>query len=374
MNRLLEGQLAFMSIYFDVKGIASPDRGSDVLRKRENVDLIDLKMNRSISPFQDIISIIKMYAIFRKEKPDIIHSHTPKAGLVAMIAGKIAGVPIRLHTIAGLPLETSKGLKKKILFFVERVIYKFSTRTYANSFGIKNFILEHNLIEKSKLGLIANGSSNGIDLNHFKRDETLEEKALILKKEFGIQPNEKIFLFVGRLVIDKGIEPLISAWKILQKENKNIKLVLVGDFESKLSPIPEYVTKAILEDETIVFTGYQWDVRPFFILADFFVFPSFREGLPNVLLQASAMEIPMIVTKINGNTDIVEDGLNGTIVPVNDAESLYMAMRLFLFNPELCKKYIENAYLSVIEKYDRVLIHQSLLNEYKRLYIAKNEK
>lgn len=367
MNRLLEGQLSFMSKHFDVKGIASPDMGSDILRKRENVDLIDLKMNRGISPFHDIVAIIKMFFIFRKEKPTIIHSHTPKAGLVAMIAGKFSGVPIRLHTIAGLPLETTRGVKRRVLLSVEKIIYSFATKIYPNSYGVKDFILNNKLVNKSKVGFIANGSSNGIDLNYFKNNNKIEQEGNKFREEFGILSTDKVFLFVGRLVVDKGIEPLIDAWCLLQKEEENIKLILVGDFEEQLSPLPPHIVDMISKNKTIVATGYQMDVRPFFGFADFFVFPSYREGLPNVVLQAGAFELPMIVTNINGSTDIVEQEVNGVIIPVKDTAAIYKAMKRFLVDSDLVNKLRQNARKTIEERYDRNLIHESLLKEYKHL-------
>jgi len=367
LNKLLEGQLSYMSQHFDVIGVSSPDYTSKILRDREKVEIVDLEMSRKISPLADLKSIWKMYRLFRQEKPNIVHSHTPKAGLVTMVAGYLARVPIRLHTIAGLPLETSTGLKRKVLILVEKLVYKLSTITYPNSHGIKEFITENNLVSNEKVRIIGYGSSNGIDLEHFKRTPELIDESEKIKNEIGVKSNEKVFLFVGRLVVDKGIEPLIIAWQKIAKKYNNIKLVLVGTYEGDLSPLPANVIKLIEESENILHLGYKMDVRPYFCLADYFVFPSYREGLPNVVLQAGALELPMIVTNINGNTDIVDEGVNGIIVEPKSSNELERAMEILLTDESIVSSLRSNARKIIEEKYDRQYLQKEILNEYKRL-------
>ncbi len=367
LNKLLEGQLKFMSNYFDVIGVSGPDDTSNIQREREGVRIVDLSMTRSISPFKDIISIWKMFCLFRKEKPDIVHSHTPKAGLVSMIAAKLSGVPIRLHTVAGLPLETSRGLRRRVLLAIEKLVYSLSTVTYPNSFGIKRFIINNGLASKDKIKVIGHGSSNGINLDLFKKSTKLEKAAILLRKDLAIAPHERVFIFAGRLVIDKGIEPLIEAWKGLVSTHKNIKLVFIGSFEKKSSLLSNKTLKYIDSSDSVIYAGYKKDVIPYFCMADYFVFPSFREGLPNVLLQAGALELPIIATNINGNTDIVENNMNGLLVPPNDISALRWAMEQFLNNRSLVKMIQIESRKRIVGKYCRTVIQNELLEEYRNL-------
>ena len=373
LNKLLEGQLAFMSTYFDIMAVSSPDPTTEKLRKREKIEIRDVEMIRGIDIVSDLKAILKMYLIFREVKPDIVHSHTPKAGLVAMTAAWMARVPVRMHTVAGLPLETSKGLQQLILKGVERWTYKVATGVYPNSYGLRDFIIKNQLSSSAKVKVIGNGSSNGIDLRHFRRSNEILSMAEKIRSELKLTKDFKIFTYVGRLVVDKGIEPLMEAWKELYRKHRNIALVLVGSYESHLSPLPSSVIDMIDNLEGVFPVKYQYDVRPFLALADYFVFPSYREGLPNAVLQAGAMELPLIVTDINGNSDIVDEGINGIFVKSKNKESLFKAMEKFLLEPEFVAKLKTNARPTITKKYDREFLYNEMLLEYES-QIKQNHK
>lgn len=364
LNKLLEGQLAYMSQFFDVLGVSSPDETTAELVQREQVAIRSIQMTRTISPAKDLLAIWKMYHLFREVRPEIVHSHTPKAGLVAMSAAWLARVPVRMHTIAGLPLETTVGVKKWVLTFVEKLTYAMSTMTYPNSYGVKEYVLKNKLAPKSKIKVVGKGSSNGIDLDYFRKDPQLISASDTIREELHIERTDKVFLFVGRLVVDKGIVPLIAAWTIFQREFPLSKLLLVGGAEKELSPLPHQTLAVIDQDKSIMAVGHKADVRPYFCAADYFVFPSFREGLPNVLLQAGAMELPMIVTAINGNTDIVKDGVNGIVVPPNNADELYKAMRMFATNKSMTDQLKKKSRKIISDRYCRRAFRETLLSEY----------
>lgn len=363
--KLLEGQLAFMQKHFDVYAVSSGGDKLEIVKEREQAKVHSIEMYRGISMIKDLGAIWKMYSYFKKIKPDIVHSHTPKAGLVAMIAARMAGVPYKLHTVAGMPLESRDGFKRKILLLAEKLCYRFSDLVYPNSVGIKDFILANKLVDHKKLKIIAFGSSNGIDLDHFKRSRSLDEKASLIRKELGFT-SEKVFGFVGRLVGDKGINELIRAFKIVQGDI-NAKLLLVGKYEQQLDPLEADVIKEIENNKDIVFVGYQNDVRPYLLALDAFVFPTYREGLPNVLMQAGALEIPIIATRATGNTDIIEHNVNGLLVPIGDALGLADAMKKMILNDELSLKFKENLKDNITKRYNRNLIWEELLKEYNGL-------
>jgi len=359
-----------MSQYFSVTAISTEGELLDKVALRENITTTAIKMNRGISPIRDIVSIIKMISFLTKNKPNIIHSHTPKAGLVSMISGYISGVPIRMHTVAGMPLESRSGLKRKLLLYAEKLTYKFATKVFANSYGIEKFILENRLTSNSKLSIIKKGSSNGIDSNYFSRSPKLESKATQIRRQLGIKVDTFVFGFIGRLVKDKGINELISCFAELSKV-RNVHLILVGKYENELDPLSEKTNRLISDLPNISFVGYQSDVRPYFMSFDAFVFPSYREGLPNVLLQAAAMEVAILASDCTGNTDIVEHKVTGILFSIADEESLGHAM-ISIIAEEERESYVIKARRSIELNYTREGVWEDLYVEYQNLLESKD--
>src|SRR5690606_18023502 len=326
---LLKGQLNFMSSKgFKVLGVSSDGRELQNVREQEKVDVVELEMTRTISPIKDLKSLYRFYRLCKREKPTIVHSHTPKAGIVGMLGAKLAGVPIRLHTVAGMPLMEARGIRRTILDFVEKVTYAAATRVYPNSKGLYDFILKEGYTSRNKLKVIGNGSSNGVDTNFFDKGEIPIGMQNSLKEKLKIFSEDFVFIFVGRLVGDKGLNELVTAFKKLA--NSKMKLLLVGALESDLDPLKPHTLQEIEDNPSIISVGFQKDVRPYFAVSDALVFPSYREGFPNVVMQAGAMELPCIVSNINGCNEIIIEGENGTIIPVKNSEAIYNAMEKFV--------------------------------------------
>lgn len=373
LGGLLEGQLKFMTQYYDVVGIASSQKGGlTKVGKEENIRVIPVEMTRKITPVQDFKAVWQLYKIFKKEKPFMVHTHTPKAGTLGMMAAYLAKVPHRLHTVAGMPLLVAKGRKRKLLDLVEKITYWCATKVYPNSFGLKDIILENNFTTEKKLKVIGNGSSNGIDTEHFDNKLYSKEDKLNLRNSLGIKESDFVFLYVGRVVKDKGVNELVEAFKLLTKKGvENCKLVLLGTFEDELDPISPQARQEIDSNPNIVYMGWQSDVRPYFSISNVFAFPSYREGFPNVVMQAGAMGIPSIVTNINGCNEIIIPNQNGVIIPVQDAQSLFESMKLFYenhfdqdpkfdYDPEKIRKLI-------VEGYSRKAIWEAIRKEYASL-------
>jgi len=368
LGGLLHGQLKFMANYYEVIGVSSNDPYNilDALQASENIRTVAVDMTRKITPFKDLVSVYKLYKLFKKENPFIVHSHTPKAGTLSMIAAKFAGVPHRLHTIAGLPLLEATGLKRLILNTVEKITYSFATKIYPNSFGLQDIILEQKFTTKNKLKVIANGSSNGIDTQIFNPELfNNEEKNNVLKTELNISENDFVFIFVGRLVADKGIKELLEAFNNISKTHKAVKLILVGGFETELDPLDQETLNIKDTNAQIISTGWATDVRPYLGISDILVFPSYREGFPNVVMQSGAMGLPAIVSNINGCNEIIIEGENGTIVPVKNA-SILLDRMLKVYNKDLhynkttCRDLI-------VKRYQKQVVWDGILNEYKNL-------
>ena len=367
LRNLLKGQPKFMSQYYEVVGITSPGEEINDVVNDEGIRVIEVEMTRTISPIKDLVSLWKLYKVIKKEKPFIVHSHTPKAGTLGMMAAKLAGVPNRLHTIAGLPLLVATGAKRKLLDFVEKITYACATKIYPNSLGLKDIIIQNGYTKPSKLKVIANGSSNGIDVNHFSVENISEETKTTLREELNIIEDDIVFVFVGRLVTDKGINELISAFKKLSADHQNIKLLLVGTFESELDPLQDSTLNEIESNNNIINVGWQTDVRPYFAISNVLAFPSYREGFPNVVMQAGAMELPSIVTNINGCNEIIKEGVNGLIIPPKDENELYLAMLNIIENPSKQKELANASRKMICDNYQRQVIWEALLQEYRDL-------
>jgi len=371
LDKLLTGQLRFMASYFDVLAVSSEGPEIESIKHREGCKHFVVPMTRTISPFKDSVSLWSMIKLIKKEKPDIVHSHTPKAGLIAMLAAYYCKTPIRLHTVAGLPLMETKGFRKKLLIWVEKLTYKCASCVYPNSLELKKYIEENKFTSPEKLKVLGMGSSNGIDVNYYKRTTTIIEEAEVLRNNYGISASELVFIFVGRIVKDKGIKELVNAFDQLNKKYRTIKLILVGPFEDELDPIQPETRKLIEHNKNILITGFINDIRPYLAASNVLTFPSYREGFPNVPLQAGCFELPMIVTDINGCNEIVQNGVNGLLVLPKDEVALQSAMERMINDEDFRKCCAKVSRHMIVENYSRENVWNALLKEYKNLLEVK---
>lgn len=367
LEKLLSGQLEFMKAHYEVVAVSSePDKLAD-FGKSQGVRTKAIGLTRKLTPIQDLKALFQLYFYLRKERPFIVHSHTPKAGTIGMLAAWMAGVPHRLHTVAGLPLLVAKGNKRRLLDFVENITYASATKVYPNSNGLRDIILQNGYCKPGKLKVIGKGSSNGIDTAYF--DPTLfpETDRLALRTQFGISPTDTVFLFVGRLVKDKGIQELVEAFSRLETQFPDARLWLVGNYEADLDPLDSATLTAIKNSPKIIEAGYQNDVRPFLAASDVLAFPSYREGFPNVVLQAGAMQLPSIVSNINGCNEIISHRENGLIIPPADASALQKAMVEMLTHKEMVVQMSKVCRLKVQENYEQNVVWNAILAEYRAL-------
>lgn len=391
LDKLLSGQLAFMNQFYSVVGVSSDKEYLERVGKRERVKVEHIEMTRQITPFKDVISVYKLYQFFKNQKPFIVHTHTPKAGTVGMLAAKLAGVPHRLHTIAGLPLLEATGYKRKLLNLVEKATYRCATKIYPNSFGLNDIIIHEKFCNADKLKVLGNGSTNGIDTSFFNAEKYSLEDRNRLKEKWAIAPEDFVFIFVGRLVGDKGINELVEAFEKVESQKlqvvrqqvdllnesvnskdkiQKIKLLLVGPLETELDPLLSETLQEIEENPNIISVGFQTDVRPYFAISDALVFPSYREGFPNVVMQAGAMGLPSIVSNINGCNEIVEEGKNGTIIPVKDSSAIYDAMIKMVIDTDFRTQLHQNARPMIVSRYEQKVVWEAILTEYRGLEIG----
>ena len=367
LEKLLENQARFFKTFYSVTLVSSQKEQLQRLAKEQGVNHFSLEMTRKITPLHDLRCLLQLIRFLRKDKPHIVHTHTPKAGIVGMLAAFIAGVPLRMHTVAGLPLMEAKGLKKSILYVVERLTYRCATHVYPNARGLMDFIQEKKLAGKTPLKCIGNGSSNGIDLTYFNPERVSKEQEMSFREKWNISKDDFVFLFIGRLVGDKGVNELVAAFEQLANKIPNAKLLMVGPQEPTLDPLKQVTIASIEKNPKIVSTAYQQDVRPFLKIAQVFVFPSYREGFPNVVLQAGAMGIPCIVSDINGCNEIIENEVNGLIVPPKSIQPLSEKMYSLYKDPKKRATFIDRTIERIATDFERTHYWKLLLEEYKLL-------
>ncbi|SEL71767.1 Glycosyltransferase involved in cell wall bisynthesis [Maribacter orientalis] len=365
---LLEDQLRFLNQYYDILAIGS-DPGHEYLQKlreREGIRGKEINIERKISIFKDLISLYRLYVVFRKEKPFMVHSITPKAGLLTMIAAYFARVPARVHTFTGLIFPTQTGTMKQVLLFFDKIICKFATHVYPEGNGVKNDLLNYKVTTKP-LKVIANGNVNGIDLDKYTAELFSKEDNNQLRKTIGVSEEDFVFLFIGRLVNDKGVNELANAFDKLSSTHENVKLVMVGAHIGETDLLPDQTWAKINANNSILYVGHQDDVRPFLAMSNVFVFPSYREGFPNVVLEAGAMGLPAIVTDINGSNEIVVDGENGLIIPSKDEDALFKAMKILLTDNSLNTKLAKNARPMIASRFEKSEVWAAVLKEYQSI-------
>lgn len=358
---LLKGQLKYLAQYYDILAISSSGPKLDVVKEREGVNVRVVDMQREISLLKDIVSLWKLFILFRAERPAIVHSNTPKSSLLSMVAAYLSRVPFRIYTVTGLRFETEEGLKKKILITMEKLTCFFATHVIAESLGVQTMIAEYKLSNKSSR-IIGNGNINGIDEVYWNPSLPEFQNNDSLLTQLGFTPDDFIFIFVGRLVGDKGVNELVKAFSALKYDN--FKLLLLGDTEQKLDALEEKVINEIAKNKCIVPLGFQADIRPYLAISHALVLPSYREGFPNVVLQAAAMKLPCIVTDVHGAKEVI-DSKNGIVIKKRDINSLKQALNTIYLNyNEFDKEYCRN---KVIKAYSQTMYFPALVSFYNGL-------
>lgn len=345
---------------YEVACVSSPGPELQKLRKL-GVNAIEVPMERRMSPFKDLKSLFRLIRVFRREKPMMVHSMTPKAGLLCMMAAWITRVPVRVHTFTGLVWPTATGLSRKILMVTDWLTCACATHVNPEGVGVMDDLKQ---VTNKSMRVLGYGNVKGVDMMYFSRRPEIVQLAETVRKDTCFT-----FLFVGRLVGDKGINELVKAFVKLHKELENTRLILIGNNEARLDPL---LTETIaLIDNCIAIEAvgrkYGNELLAYYAASDCFVFPSYREGFPNVVLEAGAMGLPSIVTDINGSREIIQHGQNGIIIPSKNAEALYEAMKTMLIDKENTRLMKENARSMVGDRFDQVFVKQCLIDFYKEI-------
>jgi len=371
---LLKGQMNYMRQNgFEVIMISSPGAEAQQAEEQEMCEMITIPMERGVHLLKDVVTLFRLYRLLKRLKPDIVHTHTPKAGLLGMLASRLCAVPVRMHTIAGLPWMEHSGLSRFVLKQMERLTAICAHRIYPNSVGLKKIIESECITSSKKIKLVGEGSSNGIDCSYFNKAVVPAEQLQQVRIKAGVPENGFVWIFVGRLVKDKGIAELVKVFLQMVQEFPEDQLWLVGKEEPELDPLSTQTRNYIQQHPAIKCWGFQSDVRPFLAASSALVFPSYREGFPNVPMQAGAMQLPMIVSDINGCNELVQHGVTGMLVPPKTEEPLFHAMRLLRRDAELRNRLAFNSREQIVAKYHQQTIWENLRGEYYSLLKEKEK-
>ena len=361
LNTFCRGTLRRLANTYDVVAVSTPDDELREMAQREGIRVIGVPMRRPIAPLRDLVSLWRLIRVFRRERPTMVHSITPKAGLLSMIAAWVCRVPVRLHTFTGLVFPTATGLKQRILMLTDRITCACATHIVPEGEGVKADLINYNITRKP-LQVLGYGNVRGVDMQHYSRTPEVMTAAQSISRS-----DVFTFVFVGRVVRDKGINELVEAFVRLHQAEPATRLILVGRFEDNLDPVSGKTRLAIERCDFIEAVGSQSDVRPWLAAADALVFPSYREGFPNVVIEAGALDLPSIVTDINGSREIIVHGKNGVIVPPRNAQALLQAMTQFVQNPQATQAMAANARKMIASRFEKSFVEQCLIDYYKEI-------
>ncbi|PVD50623.1 hypothetical protein DC498_18685 [Terrimonas sp.] len=369
----LRGQVSYLVAHgFEVIIVSGPGKEIEMLAKGENAKLIPISFTKKITPFTDLVQLFKIINILKKEKPDIINAGNPKSGFLIMLACYFAGYSNRIFTLHGLVSDSKSGLFKAIMTITERISCGIAKKVIVVSPSLKIHAEQRNILKPDKGLIIGKGSNNGIDLQKFSKTVPVINMSQVLKNKYSLNDNPFVICFIGRLTKDKGIDILFNAFNQLVKKYDNIRLLIAGPVIPE-NPFSVGFMEQLNKDPKVVFMGEVSDIVPVYAMADVLVLPSFREGLPNVLLEAAAMEIPVVASDIPGCKDAVKMEYNGLLFEKGNVDALVNNIEQLINNPDLREIYGRNGRLFVTSDFDNIKIWSGQLNLYTAMLDASRK-
>ncbi len=371
----LRGQLRFaQGSGFDVALLCSPGELAELVAREEGVPLLRVPMEREIAPLRDWRSFKRICGLLRRCRPHIVNAGTPKAGLLVTLAAWLCRVPVRIYTLRGMRFDTASGPKKPLLKFIEKLCCAAATDVICISPSLREHAVNLGVVPREKTIVLGAGSSNGLDVDKYTRTSAIEAQAQAVRRQFGIAEGAVVIGYVGRLVRDKGMIEMVAAWREIKDEFPQLHLLMVGPFEAG-DPVPPDVEHALKNDARIHLAGHvPGGAEAYYAAMDILALPSYREGFGNVLLEAAAMEIPSVATRIPGIVDAVADGVSGTLVPPRDASALAAALRAYVGDADLRRRHGQQGRERALRDFREETIWQLQVETYRELLARAGAK
>ncbi len=351
--------------YFQKKGIefhvaCSQSEHLEQYAKQKQFKAFSVTITRKLNPIRDFVSLISLIKYIKKNKIDIVIGHTPKGGLLGMLAAYLSGrIKKRIYFRHGIMYETSTGLKRWLLKEIEKFTGLIATKVICVSPSVLQISNQCKLSHPSKNIILGRGTCNGIDVVKFSKNNN-QSLASELSKKLGLAGNY-VLGYVGRLVKDKGIVELIDAWKIVNEYNSHVKLLLVGPFEEE-DQLPLETIRAINTDSSIVHVGLTNDPIAYYQLMNSFILPSYREGFPTVVLEASAMELPVITTMATGCRDAIIPNQTGLFTTIN-ADAIASKINYYIKHKDIGRIHSLNGRAFIVENFRQEAIWKEIENK-----------
>ncbi len=370
---LLREQLRYIAQQgMDITLVSSPGPVLEEVAKSLRLSCHPVPMVRKPEPGRDFLSLLALTKLFRHQRFSIVHSSTPKAGLLAVLAGALAQVPIRIHTFTGQVWMGMQGLPRRIMRRCDWLIGHLNTYCYADSASQRDFLVNEGLVAPSRISVLGAGSISGVNLERFSPKVFGGDRAATSRRELGLSEESLVILFVGRLTKDKGIRELVSAFRMVQRDGKDVELVLVGPFEPERDPLPGETLYELSCNPRIHVVGFSYEPEKYIAGADVFCLPSYREGFGSVVIEAAAMGVPAVVSRVVGLVDAVVDGQTGLLVPPKEVDALTGALMKMLSSSEIRHQMGRAARERAVRDFDSRIINRLVVEEYKKLAVRQH--
>ena len=373
--RFLQGQLQFFQDRSFNVTVLCPERRTDEweVERPEGVPIIEVPMERKIAPLRDLVSLWRLWRILHTLRPAVTNVGTPKAGLLGGFAAWLNRVPCRFYTLHGLRFETTRGLKRRLLIYAERLACRFAHRVICVSHSVREKAIASGLTTWERTAVFGAGSCNGVDASRFAATQEMKQRAADLRCHLGIPAQAPVVLFVGRLTRDKGIPELMTAFLDLSSQFPELRLLLVGCFEDG-DPLPVETRKSLETHSRVIFAGAVQETAPYYAAANAVILPSHREGLPTVVLEAQAAGKPVLGASATGIVDVIVDGETGLLFPVGNAPALAQAMARLISDKGLANRLGLAGQEQVKRDFRQEQIWQALHREYLEVLRRKESR